>query len=118
MRYSTILLDPDTWDLVIDAQGNIAVAQPEYSLAQDVASAIMLFKGELWYDTTKGVPYQSSVLGKRPPIGLLREYFNRAAMTVPGVVSTQTALTFNNRQIGGQVLFVDEAGAQNGVKLS
>ena len=41
--YSTLLLDPDTWDLTVDNNGNIAVAAPPYAVAQDVASAIRTF---------------------------------------------------------------------------
>jgi hypothetical protein len=37
---SSLLLDIDVWDLVLDANGDIALAQPPYSLAQDVACAV------------------------------------------------------------------------------
>ena len=53
----TLLLDQTTWDLTLDANNNIALAAEPYAFAQDAASAIRLFQGELWYDTTRGVPY-------------------------------------------------------------
>jgi len=68
---NTLLLDQTAWDLVIDSNGNIAMASPPYSLAQDVASAIKLFQGELWYDTSKGIPYFNEILGHMPPLSLL-----------------------------------------------
>ena len=64
----TLLLDVESWDVILDAASNIAIASEPYAVAQDVASAIKLFAGELWYDTTKGVPYFASILGKSPPV--------------------------------------------------
>ena len=109
--FTTLLLDPLSWGLLLDASGNIALASPPYSLAQDAASAIRLFAEELWYDTTKGIPYWSQILGKRPPITLLKAQFTAAAMTVPGVVSAQCFITsFTNRVVTGQVQVTDAAG--------
>ena len=63
----TLLLDRTQWDLVQDANGNIALATEPYARAQDVASACRLFRGELWYDTAAGIPYFEDILGKSPP---------------------------------------------------
>jgi hypothetical protein len=105
---NTLLLDQTAWDLVLDANGNIAMASPPYSIAQDVASAVRTFLGELWYDTTQGIPYWSQVLGKLPPASLLIELINNAARTVPGVASVQTVITsFTARAVTGNIQFVD-----------
>lgn len=114
--FDTLLLDQTAWDLVIDSAGNIAMASPPYALAQDVASAVRLFLGELWYNTPVGIPYFQNVLGHLPPISLLTGYIQDAALTVPGVVEAQCTITkFDGRQITGQVLFIDENGQANGV---
>jgi hypothetical protein len=92
------------------------MATPAYSLAQDVASTVRLFLGELYYNTTLGIPYFEDVLGKLPPISLLSGLIERAALAVPGVVSAQfTVSKFSNRELTGQILFIDETGAANGV---
>ena len=115
-RFNTLLLDQTQWDLVIDSAGNIAMATPPYALAQDVASAVRLFLGELWYATTKGIPYFEDVLGHLPPPSLLMGYIEKAALTVPGVVSAQCVIsTFEGREVTGQIQFIDETGAANGV---
>lgn len=115
-RYNTLLLDQTKWDLVIDSAGNIAMGKPPYSLAQDVASAIRLFLGELWYATPKGIPYFENVLGQLPPATLLTGYMEKAALTVPGVVSVRVIISaFTARTITGQVQFIDELGAANAV---
>lgn len=118
MRYNTLLLDQTAWDLVIDANGNIAMATPEYSLAQDVASAVKLFLGELWYGAEKGIPYFEDVLGQLPPPSLLTGYIERAALTVPGVVQARCIIqSFEGRTVTGQIQFIDEVGVQNGVSF-
>ena len=115
-RYNTLLLDQTAWDLVIDSAGNIAMAQPPYAVAQDVASAVKLFSGELWYDTTKGVPYFEDILGELPPPSLFMGYIEDAALTVPGTVRAQCIISsFDNRTVNGQIVFIDEEGEQNGV---
>jgi hypothetical protein len=108
---NTLLLDTDAWDLVLDASGNIAMASPPYSLAQDVASAVRTFLGEVWYDRTQGIPYFGEVLGKLPPAALLTQLITNQALTVPGVVSAQTVISsFNARAVSGQIQFTDESG--------
>jgi hypothetical protein len=108
VTYNTFLLDQTAWDLVLDANGNIALAAQPYSLAQDVASAIRTFLGEVWYDQTQGIPYWTQVFGKLPSASLLIELLNLQALTVPGVISAQTViLSFNDRAVTGQVSFVD-----------
>src|SRR5262245_56605780 len=104
-RLNRLLLDRTEWDLVIDSFGNIALAKPAYALAQDVASAVRLFVEELWYDTTKGIPYFEDILGHLPPMSLLIRYIERAALSVPGVVTARCVLSsFVNRVVTGQIL--------------
>lgn len=108
---ATILLDTVVWDLVLDINGNIALASDPYSQAQDAGSAIRLFEGELWYDTTQGVPYWQSIIGTLPPPELVKAVLVNAALTVPGVKVAQVFLSaYNNRQLSGQVQISDSAG--------
>lgn len=108
---STIYLDPQAWDLALDAGGNIAVATAPYSIAQDAASAIRTFLGECYYDTTLGVPYWSQILGHFPSLDVMKAAFSAAAMTVPGVVSATVYITgADGRAITGQVQITDSTG--------
>jgi hypothetical protein len=107
---NTLYLTP-AWDLTTDASSNIAMASEPYSLAQDAASAIRLFQGELWYDTTQGIPYFGQILGQTPPLQLLKSQFTAAALTVPGVVSAVCFITgISGRQVSGQVQVTDASG--------
>lgn len=107
----SLLLDVETWDLAIDTSGNIAVASNPYAMAQDAACAIRLFQGELYFDTRPGIPYFQQILGHAPPISLMKAYFVRAALTVPGVVKARAfILEWTNRVVRGQVQITDENG--------
>lgn len=108
----TLLLDRTLWDLVLDIDGNIAVADAPYALAQDAASAIRTFQGECWYDTGLGVPYWTQILGQSPPpVSLMKAKFEGAALTVPGVARAKCFITsFTDRRIGGQVQVTDNSG--------
>jgi hypothetical protein len=98
--------------LVLDVYGNIAAATEPYQLAQDAASAIRLFQGELWFDTSKGVPYFTDVLGRVPPLALLRARLETAAETVPGVASATCVIaSVEGRQVRGQVQVTAANGA-------
>ncbi len=101
---STIFLDAKTWDLVVDASGNIARADQPYSLAQDAASAIKTFLGEVYYNTALGIPYLTQFFGKRPSLALMKATFTAAAESVPGVASATCVITaLSNRAVTGQV---------------
>jgi len=114
----TLLLDNSQWDLLTDAAGNIALASEPYALAQDVASALKLFAAELWYDTSKGVPYFADILGHTPPVTMFQELMVKAAMSVPGVVSAECTIeAFERRTVTGQVTFRTTNGQTGTVSL-
>ena len=108
---NTLCLDVSTWDLFADASGNIAMATPPYSTAQDVASAIKTFLGECWFDTTRGIPYLPNILGAKPPIAIFQAYMVNVALAVPGVLTAQCVInSFVGRKISGQIQFTDNRG--------
>jgi hypothetical protein len=107
----TLLLDATLWDLVVDLNGNIAVASDPYSQAQDAASEIRTFNGEVYYDTTKGLPYWESFLGQPPPIALIKAKIVAACLLVPGVVSALPFISkFVDRIVFGQVQITNDDG--------
>ncbi len=108
---NTLFLNTSAWDLVLDASGNIAMAANPYALAQDAASAIRTFQGEIYYNTEIGIPYPEQILGQSPPLGLMRAQFVAAALTVPEVVGAEVFFTSTaNRTVEGQVQVTDGAG--------
>lgn len=114
----TLLLDQDVWDLVLDASGNIAVANAPYAVAQDVASAIRVQLGELWYDTSQGIPYIADILGQPPNLPFIKAQIEKTALTVPTVTQARCVFaTFDNRVLTGQIQVIDDAGAAHNVSF-
>lgn len=114
--HNTLLLDQTAWDLVLDLNGNIALAGAPYAIAQDVASVTRTFLGECWYDTTQGIPYWQQILGEFPPLQYVAEQLQDAALTVPDVAAAQATFTsFQNRSLAGQIQIIDTDGVANNV---
>ena len=116
----TLLLDPEKWDLLVDVNGNIAVADEPYRLAQDVACCIKTFTNDLWYNRTFGIPYFETIFGKNPPLSLVRDYLERAALSVPDVVNAKATIQALNREtrvLSGVVLVTDANGVTSGVRF-
>jgi hypothetical protein len=118
--FSTLYLDPGSWDLVADANGNIALATPPYAVTQDVASACRVFLGEEYYDTSVGVPYlgqnpptneSGAILGQSPPLNVMQSAIASQALTVPDVESATCVVSaFQGRTAVGQVQFETGSG--------
>nr|WP_234480868.1 hypothetical protein [Paraburkholderia aspalathi] len=106
-----MLLDRTAWDLVLDANDDIACASDPYQIAQDVASAVRTFRGECFYDTTLGLPYWQNILGQLPPASFIQSEIVQAALTVPNVVSaTVVSLALNDRTFSGEIDVTDTRG--------
>ena len=107
----TLYANPITGDLCLDINGDIALASSPYAIAQDAASNILTFKGEVYYDTTLGIPYWEEILGQYPDIEYMRSQFVTAALEVPEASSASVFFTsVLNRKIAGQVQITDTGG--------
>ena len=105
---NTLLLDQSAWDLVLDVNGNIALAGTPYSYAQDVASAVRTFLGECWYNTNLGLPYWQKILGELPPLGYIQQQIGVEALTIPNIISAEaTIVAFTDGDIQGVILITD-----------
>ena len=112
----TILLALNTWDLTLDAIGNIAVAEEPYAPAQDAASACRTFQGEVWYNALLGIPYLSQILGQPPDAQFIKSQLEAASLQVPGVTTATATLTsFVNRKLSPQVQLTFNGGASASV---
>ena len=102
----TLFLIPSSWDLCLDTNGNIAVANNPYATAQDVSSAVRLFLGELWYNTAVGVPYFQDIMGKELSFPFLTAKLQAAALSVPRVTSAHAVIaSAAGRTVTGQIQF-------------
>lgn len=115
----TLFLNPATWDLELDASGNIAVAESVYQQAQDISSAGRTFTGDLYYDAGAGIPYLPDILGTKGfPMSLYKSYIEEAALSVEGVVSANMAVqSIRDRALFGTISFTNEDGQQGQISL-
>ncbi len=101
----TLPLDPKAWDLVLDGSGDLVLTDDDYSIAQDVASAVRTFLGEPWYNTNLGMPYFQTILGQNPPASLVSAKIKGQAFTIMGVTSAKTiALRLSDRLLTGTIV--------------
>lgn len=115
--YSTLYLDPTSWDLVADAAGNIAVAAPPYAVTQDVSSVCSTFKGEVYYDSSAGVDFDE-ILGGAPPLAVLQGDLAEQALTVPTVDKATIVISgLEGRQAQGQIQFETTTGTPGALAL-
>ncbi|WP_096978905.1 hypothetical protein [Escherichia coli] len=119
MIYKTMRLGPSTWDLTLDGNGDIAVADDSLAVAQDVASACLVFSGECWYDNTLGIPWKMEVLGRRPSPGFIVQKMQDEARKLPVVEKALASVFFdkNTRRIRGTIRVTDRNGNTAGVTL-
>ncbi|MGV3346428.1 hypothetical protein ACGVWS_12055 [Enterobacteriaceae bacterium LUAb1] len=119
MNHKTLQLDTDTWDLMLDGQGYIAIASAPYAVAQDVASSCLVFSGECYYDNTLGIPWKDEVLGSRPSAGYIAKKLEREAKKL-SVVDQALATVFfdkDSRTVRGAIRVTDNDGNQSQVIL-
>jgi hypothetical protein len=119
INHTTLLLDQGTWDLCLDAMGNMAVASAPYAVAQDLASQFKTFLGECWYDNAQGMPYWQQIMGQLPPASLIVAAFEAQAVLVPDIASAVASIggVDSTRDMLGQVIATDTDGNQYGFVL-
>lgn len=119
MTYRTFKLDNTTWDILLDANGNLAITETPEAVSQDVASACLVFAGECFYNTTLGIPWQEEVLGLRPTAGYIARKLATEAEKLPVVKQAIANIFFDesSRQIRGLIRITDHQGDQSEVSL-
>ena len=109
------------WDLDVDAYGNWRtvgdatpgdLTGPGYRLAQDVATRCLSWRGEVYFDTTQGVPY-AGILGEYATISYLQQLYTVEALAVPTCAQAIPDLTLqrgSKRLLTGTITVADFAG--------
>lgn len=106
-----------TWDFDLDAFGNVATTgdstgDPEYRLAQDAATRVLSWQGEVYYDDTIGIPYPS-ILGGPPSLPFISSLYAQQAVLANGVKQCVPDFTYTpgaQRELTGQLLVADANG--------
>lgn len=111
-------LDPDTWDIGLDAMGSIAATAEPDRVAQDAACAVRTFSEECIFDQDRGLPYFAAILGQRVPAQLVNAYVEREAVLVPGVDAAVSSITsVAGRTLTGEITITETTGALTNVAI-
>ena len=114
---SSLLLDTDAWDLVLDSAGDWAVCEAPYSVAQDVACAIRTIQGEQLLAPGDGLPRWDVLTGPQNA-AFLASHVEPVAQSVPGVASASLDdVEFANRSATGTINMTMSDGASASVSL-
>lgn len=92
MQSQSFYLGPDSWDLTLDGSGNLKVVANPYSIAQDVACAVKVVKGECYFDNTLGLRYYDKLLGQPCATGTISAAIRAEAMKLSTVISAQVTI--------------------------
>lgn len=120
MANDTLALVESTWDLDLDARGDLRTVGdatpgtntgPGMRLAQDVASRVRAWRGEVWFNRQQGVDYPR-YLGQAPAMAQLRADFQSEALQVPLCASALADFTLDRatRGVGGVLYLTDLNG--------
>jgi len=105
----TWALRADEWDLYTDNLGNIATLSGNERLAQDVASSVRVFRGELPMDVERGVEYNKPDTNRED----LNNQMNEQARLVDGVQSSVVIFEeLDNRTLKPVVYVTNEENEQ------
>jgi len=100
----SLAIDQDTWDLMLDSSGQIAVTSGAYAIAQNVANATRLFTNDAWYDRQRGIPHFLLELGHKPSLSVVRNRFRQAALSVEGVIDADVQIEgITDREMTGSI---------------
>lgn len=112
MTFATAKLGISDWDLTLDAFGNIGTALSSEAVAQESASACLVFYGECYYDNTLGIPWDTQVLGKAPSTVYIAQKMQNEAKKLPIVDQALCTVYFDRetRSTRGTMRLTDTEG--------
>lgn len=102
MANMTLLIDPDTRDLVFDEQGNFKKIYDEDTVVQNVRHALITWKAEFFADKTHGTDYER-IMGKNvneADVNVIKEVVREGIFQEPKVQWIDSLeITFDSRSV-------------------
>lgn len=83
----TALLDPQTWDLQLDANGDIKLCTGAQAIVQNAANEIRLWRNDAYFQQDRGIAWKEAQLAKKLDISVLIQVIREAVANVPDIVS-------------------------------
>ena len=102
MDNMTLLIDPDTRDLVFDEHGNFKKIYDEDTVVQNVRHALITWKAEFFADKTHGTDYER-IMGKNvneADVSVIKEVVREGIFQEPKVSWIDSLdITFDGRSV-------------------
>lgn len=119
MLTKSLQLDNDSWDILLDGAGNLAITSDKQAVAQDVATACLSHLGEVWFDTTLGIPWLSEIVGKNSSVSYIQNQMEEEALRLPYVAQALATVIFDRekRKASGLITVIDTQGRESRILL-
>jgi methionyl-tRNA synthetase len=101
----------DNNDIYLDSIGNLVLSEGKEAVAQVCRNEILTIKGELKYDTDKGIPYWDILSTGRADLDTLRFYILK---TVQKIDEVQTIKSLNFETNNDEIRYTLNIETQNG----
>ena len=88
----SLKLIKDSWDIQLDENGLLLLADTDYSVAQNVATAVRLFTNDAYFDTETGIPHFQITYIRNPNLSVIRSRIKQTAEAVEGVLKATVIL--------------------------
>lgn len=92
MQSKSFYLDPDSWDITLDGSGQMKISNNPYSIAQDVACAVKVIRGECYFDNTLGLRYYDELMGQPCSTGTVTAAIRAEAMKITTVSNASVTI--------------------------
>lgn len=115
-----LYLNTDTWDIVLNKNGDIQTVSGLYSDAQAVASAIRLFTKDAFLAQSKGVPHFDLDLARMPAFSAVRAVYRKNARNVENIrdaVIQNLRVDNDTRALTGVIIATTEDGENVSVEI-
>lgn len=111
----TAALDANSWDLQLDANGNVVMAKETNAIVQNVCNEGRLFTGDAYFRFEDGIDWFTDQLGEPVQEAVTSENLRTAALAVPGVLSVDSVtineLNQKTRTLHGTIEITTEGGS-------
>ena len=116
----TLMLDHN-WDICLNNDGRIRLAEGAYATAQNVANECRLFTQDAYFEQERGIPYYLIALGHKPSPSVLRARLRDAALLVDDVAEVTDiileSLDTETRKVTGDIRFTSREGENASIEL-
>lgn len=104
----------ENWDIHLNGENNLSTTQDANAVAQDVASACKTHLGEVWFDTSLGIPWFTQILGKPVSAVFIQAQLEKQAKRLPYVSNARATVITDRatRSSRGLIAIVDANGQE------